>query len=321
MAAKKDYYNTGDDSDGFYIPDSLPDRKICQTFTTTSAYNATSVKLKLKRIGTLGNISVSITTTSGGDPTGSNLAVCVYDGDLLSISSAWVEFTFSTSTPLADATKYAIVLYAPNITTSNGADSSRIIWRQDIADGTYSGGQTGYQNERVDSWTVPARASYPDDDTMFEVWAVTSGELTVITGACANTIAESSTGYGTITDGGASAVTQHGHCWATTTDPTTSLTTKTTLGASPNLGQFKSFITGLTPSTTYYVRAYATNTQGTAYGANVTTATTTTIGSREIWEEDTAFHYIDQYATERKVEGTTVTGAHPYPGSISLWRG
>jgi hypothetical protein len=72
---------------------------------------------------------------------------------------------------------------------------------------------------------------------------------------------------GTILDLGASAVTEHGIVWGTSANPTTA-GSKTTLGAG-SVGQFSSTATTLTAGTTYYVRAYATNTQGTAYGDNI----------------------------------------------------
>ena len=69
---------------------------------------------------------------------------------------------------------------------------------------------------------------------------------------------------GVITSDGGSSVTVSGICWSTTADPTTALTTKTTNGSLS--GSFSSNITGLLPGTTYYVRAYATNSTGTGYG-------------------------------------------------------
>ena len=73
-------------------------------------------------------------------------------------------------------------------------------------------------------------------------------------------------GQGTIVDIGGAAVTQHGHCWSTSANPTTA-DSKTTNGAGV-AGAFTSLITGLTPGTTYYTRAYATNSYGTSYGNN-----------------------------------------------------
>ncbi len=74
------------------------------------------------------------------------------------------------------------------------------------------------------------------------------------------------TGNGNIVDIGGSAVTEHGHCWSTTVNPTTS-DSKTTNGAGV-VGSFTSQITNLTAGTAFYIRPYATNTQGTSYGDN-----------------------------------------------------
>jgi len=72
-----------------------------------------------------------------------------------------------------------------------------------------------------------------------------------------------------ISDGG-STVTARGICWSTGHNPTTS-NSHTTDGT--GLGSFTSNITNITGSTTYYVRAYATNGVGTAYGNEITFTT------------------------------------------------
>lgn len=74
---------------------------------------------------------------------------------------------------------------------------------------------------------------------------------------------ESAVSGGNVTSNGNVTVTERGVCWSTTTTPTID-DSKTSDGT--GIGSFTSNITGLTASTTYYVRAYATNSQGTAYG-------------------------------------------------------
>jgi hypothetical protein len=74
------------------------------------------------------------------------------------------------------------------------------------------------------------------------------------------------TSGGNITFDGGSAVTERGVCWSTTSNPTIA-ETKTTDGNGS--GIFESALTELIPNTTYYVRAYATNSRGTAYGNEV----------------------------------------------------
>ena len=75
---------------------------------------------------------------------------------------------------------------------------------------------------------------------------------------------------GIISSDGASNVTSRGICWSTNTNPTTA-DSKTSDGTGS--GTFVSTLTGLLPNTTYYVRAYATNSVGTAYGNQVSFST------------------------------------------------
>jgi len=77
---------------------------------------------------------------------------------------------------------------------------------------------------------------------------------------------------GSITSLGSSAVTQHGHCWSTSPNPSTA-DNKTSLGGTSVTGSFTSNLTGLTNSTTYYVKAYATNSVGTKYSDQITFTT------------------------------------------------
>lgn len=76
---------------------------------------------------------------------------------------------------------------------------------------------------------------------------------------------------GDITSDGGAAVTAKGICWSTTENPT-SENNHTTAGAGTE--SFGSDMTGLSENTTYYVRAYAVNSKGTAYGNQVTFKTT-----------------------------------------------
>ncbi|HMU59994.1 MAG TPA: hypothetical protein PKD42_17100 [Chitinophagaceae bacterium] len=78
-------------------------------------------------------------------------------------------------------------------------------------------------------------------------------------------------GGGTITADGGAAVTVRGVCWSTTANPTVTLSTKTTDGV--GVGTYISNILNLTNNTTYFIRAYATNSAGTAYGNELTFTT------------------------------------------------
>ena len=83
---------------------------------------------------------------------------------------------------------------------------------------------------------------------------------------------------GNITSNGWSEVTARGVCWSTSPNPTIS-NSKTADGT--GTGSFTSNITGLADGTTYYVRAYATNSKGTAYGEEKSFTTPSLINGRD----------------------------------------
>ncbi len=86
--------------------------------------------------------------------------------------------------------------------------------------------------------------------------------------------ATAATTGGDITSDGGFPVTVRGICWATTANP--SLAASATSDGT-GTGVFVSSLSGLTPGTLYHVRAYATNSQGTVYGADIS-FTTASIG-------------------------------------------
>jgi uncharacterized protein (TIGR02145 family) len=86
--------------------------------------------------------------------------------------------------------------------------------------------------------------------------------ITLAISAIADTAA---TGGGDVTSDGGATITDRGICWSTSPNPTTS---NSHTHDSSGTGSYNSSITGLTVNTTYYVRAYATNSAGTAYGDN-----------------------------------------------------
>jgi uncharacterized protein (TIGR02145 family) len=138
--------------------------------------------------------------------------------------------------------------------------------------GTYTINLTGLNPATtyyVRSFATNSVGTVYGTETSFTTIAV---EPTVSATAVATTITGSSaTSGGTISSNGGSTVTVSGIVWSTTSTPTIALSTKTTNGALT--GTYTSSITGLAPATLYYVRAYATNSIGTAYGpqSNFTT--------------------------------------------------
>ncbi|MCK5137396.1 MAG: hypothetical protein KAR19_16550 [Bacteroidales bacterium] len=121
-----------------------------------------------------------------------------------------------------------------------------------------------------------------------EVQITIDADLPSVTTSDISGITVSSANYGgnVVSDGGA-AVTARGVCWSTSQNPTLS-DSHTSDGN--GTGSYSGSITGLTCNTTYYVRAYATNSAGTTYGnqisfptsqcpVNIPVVTTTSVSS------------------------------------------
>jgi hypothetical protein len=86
---------------------------------------------------------------------------------------------------------------------------------------------------------------------------------TITTTAVSNIGIIAATSGGNVTSEGGASVTARGVCWSISQNPT--IADLHTIDGS-GLGNFTSAISGLTINTTYYVKAYATNCFGTAYG-------------------------------------------------------
>jgi hypothetical protein len=92
----------------------------------------------------------------------------------------------------------------------------------------------------------------------------------ITTAPVTNITTSSATGGGNVTSQGSAAVTARGVCYATTQNPTTA---DQCVASGNGTGAFTANLTGLAPGTLYNVRAYATNTAGTSYGAQVSFTT------------------------------------------------
>ncbi|MCE2844669.1 MAG: hypothetical protein LW604_05520 [Sediminibacterium sp.] len=76
----------------------------------------------------------------------------------------------------------------------------------------------------------------------------------------------------TINSDGGNSITSRGVVWNTSINPTIALSTKTNSGT--GTGTFTTSLSGLTASTVYYIRTYATNANGTVYGNEISFTTT-----------------------------------------------
>ena len=123
-------------------------------------------------------------------------------------------------------------------------------------------GLTANTTYHVRAYAVNEKGTAYGDDVTFRT--VAYGVPTVITVEVSNITSTSATCGGNVTSNGGLTVTARGICWSRTNQNPTISDSHTTDGT--GTGEFISNITGLTQNATYYVRAYATNSQGTGYG-------------------------------------------------------
>lgn len=104
-----------------------------------------------------------------------------------------------------------------------------------------------------------------------KVFTTQNGNATITTTAATSVTASSAIVGGNISADGGAAITARGICWAKTENPTTSGSHSTD---GTGTGSFTHTLQQLELNTTYYYRAYATNTCGTTYGTQKSFTTT-----------------------------------------------
>ena len=118
--------------------------------------------------------------------------------------------------------------------------------------------------------TNEAGTAYGNELT-FTTNQVTGAILT--TTAVTNVTSVSATAGGNITSAGGGTITTRGICWGTAPNPTIS---GNIISSGAGEGVFTGNLTELTDGTTYYYRAYATNSSGTTYGQELSFITPVT---------------------------------------------
>lgn len=98
------------------------------------------------------------------------------------------------------------------------------------------------------------------------------GVMSVTTQAVGDILHSTATGNGNITDKGGENATKRGVCWKISSGPTVA-DSKAEEEGSFGTGSFTADMTGLDPNITYYVKAYAYNSDGYKYGSQVSFTT------------------------------------------------
>lgn len=120
-----------------------------------------------------------------------------------------------------------------------------------------------------------------------------------------------SSGGTTISNGGGT-ISAKGVCWSTSANPTTADSKTDEFVGDPTENDYSSSITGLSPNTTYYYRAYATNEAGTGYGGESSFLTLPVTVAGTIGTAQTICHGATPATLTNIASPTGGSGAYTY---------
>ncbi len=154
----------------------------------------------------------------------------------------------------------------PNPTTANSKATSG------TGTGSFSVGMTGLSagtTYYVRLYAINSAGTAYASQISFTTLSITVPTVSSTSSVTSITMTTGASGGNVSSDGGAT-VTERGICWNTGGTPTTANSKATATGTT---GAFTANLSGLSAGTTYYVRAYAVNSQGTAYATQVSFTT------------------------------------------------
>ena len=269
---------------------ALTSRGICYSTLNNPSVNGPKVVFDTDILGsytcTLTNLSPSTTyyarayaTNSYGTAYGATISFTTLQATVPIVSSTTAASLITATTATTGGT---ITNSGASTITSRGVCYSSTVTIPTIAGpktingtgiGTYTSPLTGLTANTT--YYIRAYATNGIGTAYGDVKTFNTSVATIPTGITTNTLSSitqnSATCGGNITADGGSAVTSRGVCWSSTNSSPTTANSKTIDGS--GIGTFSSSLTSLSPGTTYYVRAYATNGVGTAYGATRTFTT------------------------------------------------
>jgi C1A family cysteine protease len=192
-------------------------------------------------------------------------------------AAVYVTTSFQNYTGGIFTDSYTTCSSSPCYNTPTNHAISLVGWGNDATYGDYwilrnswgsSWGESGYMRIAATSARVACEVCY----MVYQSDGTTAP--TVTTNSVSSIGDNSAVCGGNITSDGGATISASGIVYAKTASPT--ITTGTLVNTSPTVtsGSYSLTMSGLTSGTTYYVRAYATNTKGTSYGGEVSFTTT-----------------------------------------------
>jgi hypothetical protein len=286
---------------GFVVSDISVTNGTAGSFSAVNAYTYTA-SITPTTAGTVTiNIAGSVATDAAGNNNTAATALSrVYDNvapTVLSVSSSNNDGTYQTGDVITILTTFSepvVVNGTPTLTLNSGGTASYVsgsgsaitAFSYTVASGnncadldyltinslSLSGGTIKDNVGNSATLTLPEVGSNNSISGQKNILIGIVPKVTTqtVTGISSTT----STGNGNITDLGYPNPIAYGVCWNTTGTPTIS-DSKVDNGAASVTGAFTASMTSLTANTTYFVRAFATNSAGTSYGGVVSFTTFT----------------------------------------------
>jgi parallel beta-helix repeat protein len=203
-------------------------------------------------IDTTGTTTVTATIAAGGIDTfnAASMDITPSGGSITTTVSNWATTTHAWTE--SSATHAATASHVISNLTPN---TDYHLFIDGVASTTYTSDGSG-----VISFTYSGGYST-------HTFSLTSINAPTLTTSAATAISTSTAAvHGTITDTGGEDASQSGFAYGTDSALATVIATST-LGSQSGTASFSQSITGLSPNTTYYVRAYAANSTGTGLGS------------------------------------------------------
>nr|WP_230678909.1 T9SS type A sorting domain-containing protein [Hymenobacter properus] len=238
-----------------------------------------SINVTVTDANTVGTVPVAVTNpTAGGGSASANFTVAAQAPTVSTTAVTTFSYTTATAPGNISSNNGASitergVYYSttPGIVATGGGTKQAA---GTAASGTYSVSLTGLTpgtTYYVAAYAINSVGTSFGGEVSFTTPALTSPTLT--TAAVSSITQTTATAGGNVTADGGASVTDRGVVYSTTTGPTTATGVTVAAGTPTGTGSFTASLTGLTAATTYFVRAYATNSVGTSYGPEVTFTT------------------------------------------------
>lgn len=195
------------------------------------------------------------------------------------------------------------------LTTAPTIDANKVVYTKDTITATFNVTLTDLDYATkyyARAYAITTSGTIYGEEVTFTtlpiIPTVTTAEFTPNTGTTAK-------GGGEVTDDGRATVTKRGVCYSVLPNPTLEKSKDSVTADGSGLGAFTSALSKLQGKTKYYVRAYASNSAGTAYGNEVTFTTPAAIvtlyaaGAFQGWNPSAASDSLMNTDTDPIVRG------------------